>query len=201
MPYSKVSDLPQAIQNVLNSVGYGRKDVSVEAKEKVSMCGGGWTGQRNFFCIVDLDTGRFEAKQGSWGGANAFNPDNPVDNDQTSYPVLPNIAIVEGSSGGRGVFASVIVHPDNMAKFLPNVPSLDARDRWILYTFKALTSPGRKDEWRRCADVPSEADLNRLASAGYLKRSKNGATQITTEGKNALGLEFNCQSISHPSRE
>ncbi len=57
------------------------------------------------------------------------------------------------------------------------------------WTFKGLTSAGRKDEWSRRGSVPSETELDALATRGLLKRAKNGATQITTEGRNALGID------------
>ena len=142
--------------------------------------------------------GETKSFEGSWGGANMFNPGNAVDLDKTQRPLPEGFAVIKGSTGNF-MHAYILLNPNNLAKFLPiNDVELSPRDRWILYTFDGLTSAGRKDEWRYSRDIPSEDDLNRLAEMGYLKRSRNGATKITTEGKNALGRRAG-ERISHPN--
>jgi len=187
--YAKTSDLPDAIQRALDEVGYGRKDIEVEAAEEISPLGAGGAGRREFFAIVDLSSGRHEVEWGSWGGANMFSPENRVDLDRNAYRIPANVAVVRGSSGGgHPTNARVYVRPDMLAPLLPAAGvSVTPRERWVLYTFDALTSAGRKDEWARERHPPSPAELDAFVARGWLKRNKAGATQITTEGRNALG--------------
>lgn len=197
--YSKVRDLPESMQRALASVGYGRADIEVEPSETFTVKSyATGAGRRSFCIVINLETGEEKRFDGSWGGSNMFNPGNAVDMDETERPLPPGFAVIKGSTGDK-VFARIELNPENVAKFLPiQDSSLSDRDKWLLYTFDGLTSAGRKDEWSRCRDVPSEDDLNRLAAMGYLKRSSNGATKITTEGKNALNRRPGA-SIKHPN--
>lgn len=201
MIYSKVSELPETLQSALKSIGYSGKDIRLEAKEEVSAQVMGGDGRRGFCIIVNLSTGEKKEMIGSWGGANMFNTTNAVDLDSSSYAIPLDVAVIKGSMG-NSVFADITLHPKNIIGLLgTSKAQLDERDRWILGTFKGLTSAGRKYEWARNNDVPSEDDLNKLAGLGYLKRSKNGATQITTEGKNALNLKYSYETIYHPNSD
>ena len=184
--YQKVRDLPPAIQRVLRSVNYGRTDIGIEAHETVCRSYGSADGCRAFVAIVDLATGQETIEWGSWGGPNMFNPQNAVDLDRADYPIPPNVVVVHGHIGMK-TYATLSVRPDALVKWLPPAPELTARDRWVLWTFKGLTSAGRRNEWERQGSTPSETELDALAARGLLKRAKNGATQITTEGRNALG--------------
>lgn len=199
--FVKIKEFPQSIQLALKGLNYNRADIKVEAATEVSPFIGGGKGMRGFYLILNLETGEKKLMQGSWGGSNMFNPDNQVDNDHGKYKIPPGVIVIQGTQGYRGTMASLYIHPDNVVKFLPEKKAeLDPRDRWILYTFDGLTSAGRRKEWERNNDWPGEDDLNRLASEGFLKRSKNGATRITTEGKNVLERRPG-SSIRHPSRE
>lgn len=197
--YSKVKELPDSIQRALASVGYGRADIEIEPAETFTVKSySTGDGQRAFCIVVNMATGELKRFDGSWGGENAFNPGNAVDKDETARPLPPGFAVIKGSVG-NGVYAHIELNPENMAKFLPTQDtSLSDRDKWLLYTFDGLTSAGRRDEWSRQRDVPTEEDLNRLAAMGYLKRSSNGATKITTEGKNALNRRPG-SSVKHPN--
>jgi hypothetical protein len=197
--YAKIRELPESVRRALESVRYGAADIEVIAAERVSPSGASGSGMRAFVVIVDLATGECKHMQGSWGGSNMFNPQNQVDLDTQDYPIPAGVAVVKGSTGYPRTFATLYLAPQNMAKLLPAPIELDARDQWILYTFDGLNSRGRRDEWDRERDPPSEADLNRLAARGLLKRSRNGATQITTKGKNALGRRGG-QRVPHPRR-
>lgn len=199
MIHSKVKDLPETIQAALRSIGYHRQDITIEGRQDIDPGVVGGAGRKGFCMIVNMTTGEKKTLFGSWGGSNMFNSGNQVDNDRKSYDIPPNFCVIKGSIGDK-TYASMYIRPSNMVMFLPAKVELEPRDRWLLYTFDALTSPGHKDEWRRRNDPPSEDDLNRLASLGYLKRAKNGATSITTDGKNALGRKAG-ETIRHPSRE
>lgn len=198
MIHVKVADLPETLINSLKNLGYHKNDIPLEGKEKISPQVPGGKGRRGFCVIVNIATGETKQMMGSWGGSNMFNPNNQVDLDDTPYTIPAGFAVIKGVSGYKGVIATITVPPDNVAKFLPEKKELDPRDKWILYTFSALTSAGRKKEWEREDDIPSEDDLNRLAAEGYLKRSKNGASRITTDGKNAVA-DRGYNWVSHPN--
>jgi hypothetical protein len=195
--YSLVTDLPELVQRELKGVGYGRKDIDITASETASAFSSSGRGLRGFCIIIDLSKGDVKHMQGSWGGANMFNPTNQVDLDSKSYVIPENVIVINGSSGdGNPVYARLTVAPSNIAKFLPTKSELTERQATILYTYKGLNSRGRKDYWDRVSfssgfngeaimPKPSEGELDELAGMGLLKRSKSGATQITTDGKNA----------------
>ena len=197
--YSKVKELPETIQSALSALGYTRADIEIEVSESVSPFVGGDDGYRGFCSIVDIVTGQKDTKVGSWGGSNAFNPNNQVDCDIASYTIPSNVAVIKGRSGGcHPVYATITLSPDNIVKLLPVVDQLNAREKWILYVMKSLTSAGRKNEWSRYNDQPSMAELKALEARGFLKINKAGSAQITTDGKNALG---NVNHVSHPSKD
>lgn len=203
--YTQVKDLPETIQSALSSIGYGRKDIKLEVAESISPIVGGGDGLRGFCCIVNIKTGEKKTEVGSWGGNNCFaeSASNRVDSDHNDYPIPANFAVIKGSMGGdRPVYATITISSSNMIKALPEKVELDARDQWILYTMKALTSAGRKDEWARNNDKPSEADLVRFVANGWIKRRSDGACMITTEGKNTLlASDGGKYSVRHPSRK
>ena len=199
--FSKVKELPESLLKALREVNYNKGDIQLEPAESISPSGVSSEGKRCFFMLVSLDTGEYKITYGSWGGPGLGSRNNMVDLDETSHPLTPGIAAIKGSVGYPATYATIYLHPDNITKLLTTVDErLSPRDRWLLYTFDGLTSAGRKDEWQYNNDVPSEDDLNRLSDLGYLKRSKNGATKITTEGKNVLNRKPG-YSINHPSRK
>lgn len=184
--YAKVRDLPDPIKRVLGEVRYGRPDIAIEPREQVSRGGCSGDGRRAFVAVVDMSTGQSKIEWGSWGGPNPFNPRNAVDLDRTLYAIPPNVAVVEGSIGSR-TYATVSVRPDAMAALLPAATDVTDRERSIIRQFAAFTSAGRKNEWERYPkSKPSEVELDALAARGLLKRAKNGATSITTDGRNAI---------------
>lgn len=205
MVYTQVKDLPESIQSALSSLGYGRKDIKIEVSESISPSVGGGDGLRGFCCIVNIETGERKTDVGSWGGQSMFaeSASNRVDSDHNSYIIPPNFAVIKGSSGrDRPVYATITISSSNVIKALPEKVELSARDQWVLYTFKALTSAGRKNEWERENDKPSEADLIRFAASGWIKRRSDGACSITTEGKNILQASMGARNhVSHPNRK
>ena len=190
--YVKVNDLPDIVRSKLNDVKYGRVDIEVQAREKVSPASGSGDGYQSFCIIINLSNNDVKHLTGSWGGANMFNPGNQVDLDTKSYDIPDGFVVITGSVGGsKPTYASISMNPNNIAKFLPEKTGLTERQATILYTYKGLNPRGRKDYWDRWdSDMkrakPSEDELNELATMGLLKRSKNGATQITTDGRNAF---------------
>lgn len=184
-------ELPEKIQNMLKSMGYAKKDISVEGAESISPVDMPYKGNRCYFAVINLATGEQNVSQGSWGGANAFNPENRVDLDSKNYPIPENVVVIKGQSGYLNT-ASIYVNPINLQKFIPEKIEITEEERNVLEMFRGLTPAGRKNEISRKAlydrNYPAKfaAIADALVAKGLLKRNKAGATQITTEGKNAI---------------
>ena len=181
-----VKELPEVLQSTLRSIGYHKSDIGIEASETASLFDAGSDGRRGFAVLVDLTTGRSERHMGSWGGANIFNPTNSVDLDTNEYTLPPNGCVILGSEGYKGVFASIVLNSQNVAKLLPvSTDEVSDKDRAILYAYGALKSGTyRQDELRRIK--ATETEISSLISRGYLKQNKVGIA-ITTLGKNNRG--------------
>jgi len=182
-----VKALHPRIQAILRDIPYRKADISVEAAETVSPFVGGGSGQRGFLIMVDLATWKTERRNGSWGGANPWAPNNAVDLDTNSYPLPPTGVVIHGSIGGQ-TYAYITVHPNQLAQFLPEAAAVELTEaqRRGLYAHRALTGgEGRREYLQRHRIGPEIIDS--LVSLGMLKRNRAGSTQITTEGKNAIG--------------
>jgi hypothetical protein len=177
-----VKSLPMALQRALDSVAYGRKDIALNGRETVRISDSGGAGKRCFAIIVNMGTGELKTLWGSWGGPNMFNRDNAVDLDGRSHAIPPNGAVIRGHIGGT-VDAEVYVRPDALAPMLPAIPTATDEELAALYCYSAIKSgPYRQDELRR-RNV-TQATVDACVSKGWLKRASNGATSITTEGRN-----------------
>lgn len=186
--YVQTSELPETLQSALLSCGYHRKDIEVEARETASVRVGGGSGYRGFVVLVDIATGRQETHTGSWGGANMFNPKNAVDLDGTERPIVPGLAVIKGSQGGgRPVYATIALHPDNVAKYLPAPPAVTEREGKIL-GYIPYKSDYRKKELERMGATAEEVEA--LVSRGFIARNRGGAMSLTTAGRNARGKVY-----------
>jgi hypothetical protein len=186
--YAKVKDLPQCLQNALNNVGYCKPDIEIEAAESYCLNPGtAFSGNRGYVCAVNLETGDYKSVVGAWGGSNPF--ENTIDRDNSDRPILANMAIIKGESGGRGHYARIKVAPLTLAKFL-STPQMELSDneKIVLACMKRLKSSYRLHEAQRVgvAEPSYYAALATLKEKKLVKISSNGAAQITTEGKNAL---------------
>lgn len=177
--------LPATIKAALEEVEYGARDIMARVSDKVSGYSGGNQGQRGFIIIVNIASGEKVTHWGSWGGSNPFTTQQ-IDVDTNSYPMKPGFVVISGTIGHPRTMATLHLHPENTVKLLPAKSEVSDRDRSILNAFGGLTSAGRKNQWESYPESkPTEGELDSLVSRGLLKRSKNGATQITTAGKNA----------------
>ena len=114
--YAPVDTLPDSIRKALQSVRYGRRDISIEATERTSLSEAGSAGQKAFVILVNLDSGQTKTTWGSWGGPNMFNPRNPVDLDTREYPIPDNGAVIQGSVG-NSTYARVLISPSTIAPY------------------------------------------------------------------------------------
>lgn len=183
--YAQVKELPECLQSALASVGYGRKDIKVDIAEEASLFVGGGNGYRGFAIVVDLSTGARQTLWGSWGGSNAFTPNNRVDSDSKSRVLGPNVAVIKGSEGGgKPVYATLTIGPANVVKGLLTAPPTDLtpNERATLYAFCHYKSSYRREAMER-ARIPVNT-IDALIVKGLLVRKGNGV-QATIEGKNA----------------
>lgn len=185
MPYIRVKDLPETLQSLLKACDYHRSDICVNVKETESLLCPGGSGYKGFTIIVNLSTGESRWLNGSWGGANMFNPTNAVDLDQTMYTLPNDCAIIKGTIGGTtgSTFASITIPPSNASKYLPESNTLSDKDKSILGVYRSYKPSYRKDELYRIGCTQEDLDI--LISQGYLKRDGRGI-QITTKGKNSI---------------
>jgi hypothetical protein len=186
----EVRQLSPALVSALKSIGYGRADIQVIPATSVEIGDAGSQGRRSFTVGLNLVTGERVRSNGSWGGQNMF-ARNPTD-DGERVDVPADGVIIKGSSGYGGTFATLYAHPDAVGAFLlpsgePARDELTAEDQHALYCFACIKGGAyRVDELRR-RNV-SDSAVDSLVERGYLKRNKAGATQITTQGKNARTL-------------
>ena len=99
--------------------------------------------------------------------------------------------VIHGSMGYPRTFAYLYASPSAVGKFLPSgdEETLTETEKQAIYCFAAIKGGQyRREELRRRRVAPETVDS--LVDRGYLKRSKSGATQITTKGKNADSVRF-----------
>ena len=185
--YVALTKLPETIQSALSSVGYCRQDIEVTASETYSPLSAGSKGKQSFCVCLDIKSGDRESRIGSWGGPNIGNHSNQVDNDSNNYPIPPNGAVITGSTGYKGTFASITVAPDMLQKFLPITDdSITDADKAWLYILKTNRPSYRKSEANRASiPWPTTDRLEHLKGKGLIKINKAGSIQLTTDGKNA----------------
>jgi hypothetical protein len=190
--YVETKQLIPALRDALESVGYGAKDVRLEAAEKVDSYSEGGTGSRGFLIAINLDTGERKRMTGSWGGGNMFTS-SLVDTGSESVPLPPNGAVIKGTTGYPRTFATIYAHPSAIGQFLPaganDRDELTPEELQALYCFDCIKGGEYRREELRRRDV-SDSTVEGLVSRGYLKRNKAGATSITTAGKNASTVRY-----------
>ena len=185
MTIIRTKELPDCLKVALKEVEYGAPDIRIEVSDTISALSQGGQGSRGFTLVVELSTGKFTKRLGSWGGASVEM--KQVDFDDRETPLLEGFAVIKGTMGFPRTFATININPANMVKFLPKPSSVTERQKSILKAFNTLTSTGRRNEWlRNPEEAPTAGELNDLVNTGLLSRSSTGATKITVEGKNSL---------------
>ncbi len=187
--YVKVSDLPAPIQQALESVGYGKKDIDVSAAVSVALASPAYgDGFRGFTILVNLTSGRFDTRHGSWGGSNPWDKGNPVDNDENTY-TLPGdgVAIRGQRGGGHPVHATLHIPASMVSRMLPGPPvDVTPEERAALNCYAHVRAGAYRKEALERAHVTA-ATIDRLIERGWLTRNRAGACTITTAGKNVAG--------------
>jgi hypothetical protein len=187
--YVLVANCPQGIKNVLDEVGYHRKDIKVESSSTYSPQAQSGEGKKAFTAAVDLASGNYKITWGSWGGGNPFEP-KQVDLDTSVYPIPYNAAIVQGSIGGTSpVYAYVKVHPDNFQKLLPSGQEdmdYSEQEKKALKIIKTYKAGSRKEGFYREELGPYSTEnpiVQKFIKNGLIKVTGTGI-QITLDGKN-----------------
>lgn len=184
--YVETKTLPPTVLAALADIGFNRPTIAIEPRETDSFSTGAYgDGYQGFTVLVDIDTGRAESFNGSWGGANPFNPGNAVDRDDKQRPVPANACIIHGQrGGGKPVSADIVIHPSRAAKYLP-APSADMPDRLkaIMSVYRYYNSRGRAEAFGRIG-IPSGDETSELQRLGYIKVTRAGAVSVTAAGRN-----------------
>ena len=184
-----VRDLPHTIQRALKHVGYGRRDIEVEAKSDISVQSMGGDGYQSFVVVLNIDTGDMKEFKGSWGGPNPFSRGNQVDEDDSSHAIPVNGAAIRGTrGGGHPVWAKLYVNPYNMPQMIPQKVELTEEEDWVLAILDGLKPGARAEAFERRGlgyyGVGNPLVIA-LANKGLVKSSFAGV-QITTTGKNSV---------------
>lgn len=114
---------------------------------------------------------------------------NPLNLTIAEIELAPGFALVEHVIfQGKDLGYRVSLHPSNVTPLLTAAPQVEERDRRILAAIRSYKSgPYRVEALARLGFTP--ADRDRLAGAGFLRVSANGATAITAEGRAACANE------------
>lgn len=185
--FIKTKDLPLVVQSVLANHGFHKQDIKVEVTETFDCFCSGSEGSRGYVSIIDLSDNSVREFEGSWGGANMFNPHNRVDKDQNEYPMLENLMVIKGTEGYVKT-ASVLVHPSNMAKMIPSSDTVEMsyEETVALNIINSHVTRGRVDEFHRIGFGHYSTNNKLVCSLkdkGMVKFVGNGV-QLTLEGKN-----------------
>lgn len=176
-----VKELPDAIRKALKEVGYRSRDIGVVPQATVSLNPYAGDGERGFAVLVNLSTGASKLVRGDWGGSSPVGGPS-IDQDRGDHPLPRDGVAIVGSSGGRGTYATIYVHPDSVVPLLPGDVEMSEREASILRSM-GYTSSYRKELFADMKVQQSEVDA--LVKRGWIAMNKAGALSLTTAGKNA----------------
>lgn len=183
--YVTTDTLPTVIRRALADVDYHKRDIEVRHEDTCHISGAGGDGARAFVILIDLHRQRYETHWGSWGGANMFNRDNPVDTDDHAYLIPDGSVIVTGVVWSHPTHATI--HASRSSSLLPiTAGEVDKATLDCLYAYGCIKGGQyRRDELARRR--VSEQTVQACVDQGFIKVNRGGAGQITTAGRNALG--------------
>lgn len=224
--YINYKNLPVALQHLVDLARGRRGDISIVARESVSVSvGGGIGGERAYVAVTDHALQVCKVARhafGSFGGPNMF-AKSPLETwiaECDGEIAVPEQGAV--ATGAESCHITIAVRPATLAHLtggdraaadvardaelqgtpdktlvsiaVPGKPDVSIGDRWVLWVFDHIKSAYRRkylDEIREKSDgaIGVESHLASLVSRGLLKRAANGATSITTLGRNAHPVE------------
>lgn len=171
----------------LRGFNYNGRKFKVQASGKVTIHDTIWGGgTRSTWHMLRLADGALAPLDQSKRDPKPGDPFGWIPNvDGQSFDIPEGYAVVEHSIFcGKDMGLTFYVRPEALAPLLPPPAEIDQRDRRILGTFAGLKS----GEYRREALAKlsyTGADRDRLVALGMLRVSSNGATAVTTAGRNA----------------
>ena len=191
----EIKELPQTVRDVLKELKYGKRDIAVDVGTSFSIADSGGSGERAFWCIVNIATGQHHVEWGSWGGSNMFNPRNPVDLDNRPKPLPPGAVVIKGHIGDGPTYARIIAHPENvklLAAPKDESEALTEAEQKALNVIGGIKSGYRADEFRHQglgSYGPANPVIQSLAAKGMISVTGVGIS-ITTKGKGSRVNRF-----------
>jgi len=186
-----VKQLPPALIKALKKVGYRSRDIRIEERTSFSMSEGGafFEGNRGLLVEVNLKTGKMDVERGSWGGANMFETDT-IDHQRANISMVQDQAIIVGSTGGRGTFMRVLLHPKDYEVIVKadNAEPLTEDEQKAVNIIGGIKSSYRREYFDRHRLGPYSVEnsvVQSIIKKGLAKANRAGAIQLTTKGKNA----------------
>jgi len=181
-----MNQLPQCVINAAASDGHKRADIKAVECDSVSPHYPADQGSRGVCIVVNLETGNKVKTYGSWGGANMFTAP-PVDSVTGPIPIPPGCVVLKGSTGNLNLL-TLYARPEFLAQFEEDEKQeLTERESTVLWAHKNCNSKGRKEHYYDRGLTAAQLDLAKsgLENKGLLKIAKNGASKLTTAGRNA----------------
>lgn len=180
-----VRELPRFLVKILADKGrYKRRDIEVIPSPTVDLGIPAFEGNRNYAILVNLGTQQHKTLLGEYsGGMGQSAIDRPG-----SYNIPSNGAVVVGEYGGRGSFARIYIHPDNVAALIEDSGGVELPEdeKYALTYIAMFNSRGRRDAFSDKglgSYGPSNPLILSLAQKGLVKVTGRGV-RITTQGKN-----------------
>lgn len=205
-----IKNLPAGLARAVAALNPKGNDVKIEARATAYASTNSQMYHVANALVTDLDNpDSVTVRRGVWGGDNGFNKApadrawDPVFDDQPRDVPLGGAILV----GTIGRFCSIYVHPETFAvRFCTSDVARDAiiegrtsEASMILDTERALTDDEcailyahhcyKSGEYRQRVVKRYTTALESCITRGFIKRAKNGACQITTQGK-ALEASF-----------
>jgi hypothetical protein len=137
-------------------------------------------GSRDYYVFVHLDT--MKAIE-----VHSNHPFFEADRPRELKALPPRVLIVRHCYFcGKDMGLTIIGNESDFSKLIPENTGTDLteKEKRILDIYRGIKSFARPDYLRKLGATSQEMDS--LVEREYLKRSKNGATQITVKGKNAV---------------
>lgn len=178
--------LPQCVINAAASDGHKRADIKAVECDAVSPFYPADQGSRGICIVVNLKTGNKTKTYGSWGGANMF-VSPPVDSLDQPIPIPDSCVVLKGSTGNLNLL-TLYARAEFLSQFEEDEKQdLTEREMTVLWAHRSLNSKGRKEHYYSRGLTAAQLDLAKsgLENKGLLKIAKNGASKLTTAGRNA----------------
>lgn len=182
----EMSKLPPCVINAAASEGHRKADIKAVGRDSVSPQYIANNGSRGVCILLNLKNGNSTKTYGSWGGPNMFSR-GPVDSAPGLLPIPEDYVVLKGSTGNLNLL-TLYARPEFLAQFEEDEKQeLTERESTVLWAHKNCNSKGRKEHYYDRGLTAAQLELAKsgLESKGLIKIAKNGASKLTTAGRNA----------------